>query len=351
MLIDLYERPNSPEASRSRAFIDKVFSLSGPDGGVVGGEDGITRQRPLKDGGREAWDMMRRLREKAWQKAGLDPQQLWTEHAQIQAGVSPATDMCYQETESGFDGYYPFTLSRPEGQRTDYVDTRMAERPKPDPQLADFSNKFYDLTRTHILPNPVGSSVRPELPRFHYKSPHPFLSTVSETPPHAAPFLNPFLDSSLSSPAVGSPESIAYSSSVTSQPNTHSVPLTATPLSTTSLHPEFQPVPYNDQILVTGAAADIDTDTNTKILTTVAPSSSTTPSMLDPNFAFDWDQWDAVFGQQPSVADEFTEFDTVAEVGFPDFGGGIGLGGGNVQSGGNQAEDMGDLQSWSDFRQ
>ncbi|KAF5016397.1 hypothetical protein F66182_11932, partial [Fusarium sp. NRRL 66182] len=88
MLIDLYERPSSPEALRSRAFIDKIFSISGPDGGVVGGEDGVTTARPLKDGGREAWDMMRRLREKAWQKAGLDPQQLWTEQAQIQAGVA-----------------------------------------------------------------------------------------------------------------------------------------------------------------------------------------------------------------------------------------------------------------------
>jgi hypothetical protein len=87
MLIDLYERPVSPEAPRSRAFIDKIFSISGPDGGVVGGEDGITTQRPLKDGGREAWDMMRRLREKAWQRAGLNPEHFWTEQAQYQAGV------------------------------------------------------------------------------------------------------------------------------------------------------------------------------------------------------------------------------------------------------------------------
>ncbi|KAJ5950447.1 uncharacterized protein N7479_008860 [Penicillium vulpinum] len=74
ILIDLYERPYSPEASVSRGFVDQILSLSGPDGGVVSGGDDIFIQRPLRNGGREAWDMIRRLRQKAWQKAGLNPQ-------------------------------------------------------------------------------------------------------------------------------------------------------------------------------------------------------------------------------------------------------------------------------------
>ncbi len=88
MLIDLFERPHSAEAPRSRAFIDQVFALSGPDGGIVHGEDGVSVQRPLREGGREAWDMLRRLRQKAWQKAGLDPDVLWTEKAQISVGAA-----------------------------------------------------------------------------------------------------------------------------------------------------------------------------------------------------------------------------------------------------------------------
>ena len=93
MLVDLYERPDSVEAPISRAFIDKVFSISGPDGGIVSGEDGMTVQRPLREGGREAWDMLRRLREKAWQKAGLDPDVLWTEEDQILMGAGqPLTE-------------------------------------------------------------------------------------------------------------------------------------------------------------------------------------------------------------------------------------------------------------------
>ena len=93
LLVDLYERPKSVEAPRSRALIDKIFSMSSADGGIVSGEDGVTVQRPLREGGREAWDMLRRLREKAWQKAGLDPDVLWTEEDQIKAGVAePPTD-------------------------------------------------------------------------------------------------------------------------------------------------------------------------------------------------------------------------------------------------------------------
>jgi hypothetical protein len=78
ILIDLYERPYSPEASVSRGFVDRILSLSGPDGGVVSGGDDIFTQRPLRNGGRQAWDMIRRLRQKAWQKAGLNPQMLQT---------------------------------------------------------------------------------------------------------------------------------------------------------------------------------------------------------------------------------------------------------------------------------
>ncbi len=87
MLIDLFRRPLSAEAPRSRALIDEIFALSGPDGGITHGEDGVFVQRPLREGGREAWDMLRRLRQKAWQKAGLDPDVLWTEKAQMMKGL------------------------------------------------------------------------------------------------------------------------------------------------------------------------------------------------------------------------------------------------------------------------
>ena len=48
----------------------------------------------------------------------------------------------------------------------------------------------------------------------------------------------------------------------------------------------------------------------------------TPPSMVDPNLNnFDWDQWDAVFGQHLPVADELMELDPVVGFEFADMGG------------------------------
>lgn len=93
ILVDLYERPGSVEAPRSRELIDKVFALSTPEGGIVGGPDGVTVQRPLREGGEEAWGMLRGLRCAAWLKAGLDPTVLWTKEDQLEVGVAcPLTE-------------------------------------------------------------------------------------------------------------------------------------------------------------------------------------------------------------------------------------------------------------------
>ena len=93
VLVDLYERPNSIEAPRSRELIDMVLGLAAPGAGIVGGPDGVTVQRPLREGGAEAWDMLRGLRFAAWQKAGLDPTFLWTEQDQVDVGIAiPLTE-------------------------------------------------------------------------------------------------------------------------------------------------------------------------------------------------------------------------------------------------------------------
>lgn len=93
VLVDLYERPHSIESPRSRELIDQVFSWSSPERGIVGGPNGVTVQRPLREGGVEAWDMLRGLRSAAWQKAGLEPRVLWTEADQIEVGIArPLTD-------------------------------------------------------------------------------------------------------------------------------------------------------------------------------------------------------------------------------------------------------------------
>ncbi|KAJ5359697.1 uncharacterized protein N7496_012110 [Penicillium cataractarum] len=307
MLIDLYERPYSPEASRSRAFIDRILALSGPDGGVVGGEDGISTQRPLKDGGREAWDMIRRLRQKAWQKAGLNPQMLWTEQDQIQAGIaSPAG-----ETRGSRGPFISGTSSVPGSPGISAIPSRQPTAP--DRQLSDFNRMFYNMTRSHVLPSPAVSSasVKPSPLRYSYQLPPPTrtsapLPTPQYNPTPAAVTLptpdilhapGPIAPSPPVAPALGSPPS----------PRPQAPPSTA-PI----IRPE-QPLP---SITASPGMSFMDpVSSNPPPMGVPTP-----PSMVDPNLNFDWDQWDAVFGQHLPVADELMELDPVSGLDFANLG-------------------------------
>lgn len=308
MLIDLYERPYSPEASRSRAFIDRILALSGPDGGVVGGEDGISTQRPLKDGGREAWDMIRRLRQKAWQKAGLNPQMLWTEQDQLQLGIaSPAGD-----ARSSRGPFYPGTNSVPGSPGTSTV-VPLRPPAAPDRQLADFNRMFYNMTRSHVLSSPAvsSSSVKPSPLRYSYQL-HPPSRTSAPLPtpqynPTAAavtmptteilPPPAPMANSPQMAPSLGSPTS----------PHTRDVPPTA---------PIGRPEPPLPKITSSPAMPFMDPVSSNPPLIGVP----TPPSMVDPNINFDWDQWDAVFGQHLPVADELMELDPVSVLEYTNLG-------------------------------
>lgn len=296
MLIDLYERPYSPEASKSRAFIDRVLALSGPDGGVVGGEDGVSTQRPLKDGGREAWDMIRRLRQKAWQKAGLNPQMLWTEQDQIQAGIaSPAGE------SRGIHG--PLS-SRPASALDSPTMAAMAPRQPaaPDGQATDFNRTFYNMTRSHILPAPAPSaSLKPSPLRYSYQLPplNPGQSSISLPTPqyNTAPAAITLPNAPLPGVAtmVTSPVKVSGS-----PPSTHS-----------------PTVPSNIQMPPPQQSAFNNTIPSPQMsfMDAISPplmGVPTPPSMVDPNLNFDWDQWDAVFGQHLPVADELMELDPVA---------------------------------------
>lgn len=287
MLIDLHERPSSPEAAKSRAFIDKIFSLTGPDGGVVGGEDGISTQRPLKDGGREAWDMIRRLRQNAWQKAGLDPQKLWTEQAQIQAGVAAAPD----EPPCASDPYYANNAGSPP------VAPMSSRR-----QLSDFSKMFYNMTRSHVLPNPA-STIRPSPLR-------------NQIPPPAHPVSSP-----ATPPMASTPQ---FPKTPATNPRSIDSALAASPLSSQTLPPPNNATAPN-QYPQPANAPSPSPSTILPFMDTASPSHQpmavpTPPFMVDPNLNFDWDQWDAVFGQHLPVADELMELDPVSGFEFGDLG-------------------------------
>lgn len=271
MLIDLYERPYSPEASKSRAFIDSILALSGPDGGVVGGEDGVSTQRPLKDGGREAWDMIRRLRQKAWQKAGLNPQMLWSEKDQIQAGIASPADPCRDEDSTYSAAFQPESL----------VSNLNGASSVTNPQPSN-PHKPFNVTRPHTSSDDVTSN-----------DPNPLLPFASNTQFHAnpaSPSIPPRINSINMATSSNSPPSTQYMAAAGP-----GAPIQQAALDTAaSSGPSFM-------------------DSSSRGLPMSVP---TPPSMVDPNLNFDWDQWDAVFGQHLPVADDLMELDPVSGLGF-----------------------------------
>lgn len=90
LLIDLIQKPNSSTAARSVQVIDIIFALNGPTGGLVAGSGNAKNlaQRQLNEGGREAWEYLRRLRVRAWLKGGLDPDVVWTRQQAVLYCVS-----------------------------------------------------------------------------------------------------------------------------------------------------------------------------------------------------------------------------------------------------------------------
>ncbi|CAG8119570.1 unnamed protein product [Penicillium olsonii] len=277
MLVDLYERPYSSEASKSRALIDRILALSGPDGGVVGGEDGISTQRPLKDGGREAWDMIRRLRQKAWQKAGLDPRMLWTEKDQIHAGVASLANPCTDDSP-----------------RSDPA-AASARSPLPHHQPNDFNKRFYNITRSHKFMDPA----TPPLANS------PLQQQYQAHDRHALPTLPSLqFDPSSSNEPIRA-VNLQASAPVSSTLGVQSFAQPSVPL----FPPNANPISGLD--VPSGLPFMSPSSPNT-----LAMGAPTPPSMVDPNLNFDWDQWDAVFGQHLPVSDDLMELDPVAGLDF-----------------------------------
>ena len=173
LLVDVYERPHSVEAPRCRALIDKVFSIADPANNIVGGENGVSTQRPLREGGPEAWDLLRDLRISGWKKAGLDPSVLWTEEDQVLVGVAkPLTaeqqmmrslreDLLEPEDElSAFPqpqaaGTYPGLRYAMEITRSEMVDGETSATEPTAATPGRYSYQLYKLSTQQAMPYPL----------------------------------------------------------------------------------------------------------------------------------------------------------------------------------------------------
>ncbi|KAK2751104.1 hypothetical protein FQN57_000179 [Myotisia sp. PD_48] len=314
MLIDLYERPTSPEAPKSRAFIDKIFSLSGPDGGVVGDEDGVTTSRPLKDGGRQAWDMMRRLREKAWQKAGLNPQLLWTEQAQVQAGV--------------------VAHASPVASATSIRSSEQSLKEQSTSPAANFVDSYYAIIkdsfndRTHVR----RTSAEVNRPKERQQN----IKTENNTPiqplnnPPASNWLHPMGDTGAVPQTSASPLFWPSPPTFQDQVSSRFDQISATNQDeggasldqqhAASDYMDFNPGAQAFLACLGGNATGLGQKTATSPTYVPELSEQTIypheqdqqhqPSnTAEPNVNFDWDQWDAVFGQYLPIVDGHMDLD------------------------------------------
>jgi hypothetical protein len=75
LLQQVAQNPSTPDTAALCSLIDQTMSLCGTGGGVIsaGDSDAQIRRRPLTEGGREAWTLIRKLRAKAFTESGLDP--------------------------------------------------------------------------------------------------------------------------------------------------------------------------------------------------------------------------------------------------------------------------------------
>lgn len=64
------------------------------------------RQRPLTEGGSESWDLLWRVRSRAWRAAGLDPHVLWTREQALES-LYKSYDEAQQEHAPDFQSHVP----------------------------------------------------------------------------------------------------------------------------------------------------------------------------------------------------------------------------------------------------
>ncbi|KAE9365933.1 hypothetical protein N431DRAFT_487811 [Stipitochalara longipes BDJ] len=152
ILVDLCNSPTSHEARDSRILVDYVFSMMEPDGGVVAEDEHAPISRQLSSGGKKAWDILRKMRRKAWIKVGLDPYLIWMSSEGLSATLEDRTAVGPHE-----DGWEQQATAQESAQTTSSTgcesssDVFNDEQQLPNPTTA--SQKFSDFTGEDTLPS------------------------------------------------------------------------------------------------------------------------------------------------------------------------------------------------------
>lgn len=78
----------SPDISAIRHTIDEALALADDDCGMIPYTEGELMQRPLTEGGQEAWTLIRHIRERLWGDLSLDPHILPTRQAVVENAMA-----------------------------------------------------------------------------------------------------------------------------------------------------------------------------------------------------------------------------------------------------------------------
>ena len=316
VLVDVYARPHSTEAPRCRALIDKIFSLSDPEYGIVGGENGVSTQRPLREGGSDAWDLLRDLRRSGWRKAGLDDNVLWTEEDQIKVGIAKPLnagekmmqtlreDLLEPEDEANAFpqphsvGTYPNLQYAMECYRKDIGGANsngqannMSELLTSDGQP---NRQLFRLPTQQAMPYPLTGGERPRCPSMNY---HHDTADKEAAESEARRHME------VKQQAAAHEKGIAAKPTFAPGPVKQNVrfPGYFNVDSTMVMTVNRTPAPTNGESGVNGVAQNL---ANGQIGAQNGDS-----RMKDVEESFDWERWDAVFGQYSGFTD-LMEMDT-----------------------------------------
>lgn len=293
LLVDLYERPQSIEAARSRALIDEVFALSAPEFGIVGTPNSVSAQRPFREGGGDAWEMLRNLRASAWRKAGIDPNVLWTQDQQLQVGIarnltmeqkvaqSLREDSLYEESAPGEnnekvirrainDLHSELNNTIPQSAPTNGISQAEGTAKRlirlPDQQLMPFPLLTQVITQSSSQAQVQGAAAHIDAIRYTDEAPEEWQEAELESAQN--PTIQPSVSADVSQAYWQSAEALPSVSSRVAQSYTDAI---------NQAQPVVQPF-GTPQLVVDDPSDQMD-------------------------FAFDWDAWDAVFNQYSGFTD------------------------------------------------
>jgi len=276
--------------------------------------------------------LLRTLREKAWQRAGLDPDILWTEEDQIKVGAAKPPD----EIERHLRAIREDSIYTPKAMPQS--GSGPAGRDPPNPTIQETITHMMREEREALGLGKSDNSVGKEpanLSGLAEEAPEEAPSQMGQSAAHTAvpqingaQVYNPPVFLAPPAPSISNGVTPSYTSSVTPVTSVTN-PVSTFPTANTYFNPPTT-ASYSYQPSENSFTASNDPTPRPGTAAMPEINSSQTPSSQsqqggqpEPEHHFDWEQWDAVFGQYVPL-DDFMDLDEHSHWSLGDWQGGEG---------------------------